>query len=50
VICPTSPGAAGAERGFSSMTACYVALSNDLVPLMSIDEMDFAVTNPTCGG
>jgi len=37
------------ERGFSSMTACYVALSNDLLPLMSVDEMDFAVTNPTCG-
>ena len=37
------------ERGFSSMTACYVALSNDLVPLMSVHEMDFAATNPTCG-
>ena len=37
------------ERGSSSMTACYVALSNDLVPLMSVDEMDFAATNPTCG-
>ena len=36
------------ERGFSSMTACYVALSNDLVSLMSVDEMDFAATNPTC--
>ena len=37
------------ERGFSSMTACYVALSNDLVPLMSVDEMDFAATDPACG-
>jgi hypothetical protein len=37
------------ERGFSSMTACYVALSNDIVSLMSLDEMDFAATNPTCG-
>jgi hypothetical protein len=36
------------ERGFSSTTACYVALSNDLVPLMSVDEMDFAATNPAC--
>ena len=37
------------ERGFSSTTACYVALSNDIVSLMSLDEMDFAATNPTCG-
>ncbi len=37
------------ERGYSSMTACYVALSNDLVPLMSVDEMDFGATNPACG-
>jgi len=37
------------EHGSSSMTACYVALSTDLVPLMSIHEMDFAATNPTCG-
>jgi hypothetical protein len=37
------------ERGFSSTTACYVALSNDLVSLMSLDEMDFAATDPTCG-
>jgi hypothetical protein len=37
------------ERGPSSMTACYVALSNDLVPLMSVDEMDFAATDPACG-
>ena len=37
------------ERGFSSTTACYVALSNDIVSLMSLDEMDFAATDPTCG-
>ena len=37
------------ERGFYSMPACYVALSNDLVSLMSLDEMDFAATNPRCG-
>jgi hypothetical protein len=37
------------ERGSSSTTACYVALSNDLVPLMSVDEMDIAATDPTCG-
>ena len=37
------------ERGSSSTTACYVALSTDLVPLMSVDEMGIAATNPTCG-
>jgi hypothetical protein len=37
------------ERGSSSTTACYVALSNDIVSLMSLDEMDFAATDPTCG-
>ena len=37
------------ERGFSSMTACYVALSNDLVPLINVDEMDIAANSPTCG-
>jgi len=37
------------ERGLSSTTACYVALSNDIVSLMSVHEMDFAATNPTCG-
>ena len=37
------------ERGGSSMTACYVALSNDLAPLMSVDEMDIAASDPTCG-
>jgi len=36
------------ERGLSSMTACYVALSNDLVPLISVDEMDIAANSPAC--
>lgn len=36
------------ERGFSSMTACYFALSNDLAPLMSNDELDIAATDPAC--